>query len=305
MATTRKVTFSPNTIQETDLQNMKKRIKAVFSSSSVDAATPATGSTATFAQLKGVYDAAVTAIKALGGTNSRTLGSFQGAILKGAHGIGITEKTVGDLEQLCTSHKGSNKAVNDTSDRGTFTASKNSGNFSGNANNDGDRSNFTASKNSSKFSSNGAVHSSNFVGNDSSDFSGNTGNSTDRSSGEPFSYMLFHASQSGAPKVTVHSGVCKTNWGANAAANSGNRSGNNSSNCDGNANKNSNRSDFTAAVIGSNFNTNGTVNSSKRSTFTAAVNGTNFTGNNGSNFSSNTKVCNTVHSTFTVEGVDF
>lgn len=341
----KKVTFSGQTASATVLRDLKTRIKNVFSSSSVNTGTPTSGSSLSFSSLNEVYTAARTALFALSGSfGSRSLSNFTGATISGTHGMGIVEKTVGDLEQLCLTFFSGNNAANNVGFRNSFTAEKNSSNFSGV--NSTHKSPFTAAKNSSNFSSNGndssnrssftkAKNSSNFTthnnanrsftaANDSSNFSAYkaSGNSSNRSVGFVYSYEAFHTARGGT-HTTVLSVVYKTNFGSfgyasnrssfteakdssnfssfgtdatnrsfTAAKNSGNFSGRNSA-----------HKSFTAAVNSSNFSDNGSNSANK--SFTAAVNSSFFVGNNSSFFASNAFTCKVVHSSFSVQGVDF
>lgn len=193
------VTFS-NKINATVLRDLKLRIKGVYSPADVNIATPAAGTKITFSDLKGIYDAArqsIFAIKRSFGT--RTLANFSGVTISGAHGIGIVEKTVGDLEQLCNSNQTGNAGNR------SFTAATNSANFSGNAtSNSTNRSsgyefNYTAFH-TSQGSTRAAVHNSNCRTN----FSGNMG-------------AVF-----GGNRSSYTAEICSTNFISNFSGNSAN-----------------------------------------------------------------------------------
>ena len=285
------VTFTGQQVLASVPQNLYYRINVIFAAGG---ANPAVGSTITYANLLSLYDAAKTALSAKGQTPSFTLSNFQNALLKAGHGIGIVEKTVGQLENTCPTYFSSNRSSAFDANFSTFGNSGNCAFFSGNFSSFGNSGNCAFfSGNFSDFGNSGNRSSFN-----SAKFS-TFGNSS-KNSGFKYklNYQVFHFKT--GKKATVHSGNNKTNH-SGFAKNTGNcseqKSSNfssfgNSGNC---AQHSSNFSSFgnsgNCAQHSSNFSSFG--NSGNRSSL--------FSGN----FSAVTKTCYVVHSTFRVEGVDF
>lgn len=312
------VTFTGKKVEDDVMLDLRKRIKSAFASASISTTAPTAGTGITFADLYSTYQAARQAIFALTSSfGSFTLGSFQYAQLKAAHGIGITEKTVGELENVCVAFKSANLiptaqacSANNGGNRSTYTAIANGSNFSANGTNtthrsnyaaeanaanfgtvnNGNRSSYTAEKNATNFSNYFSSHRTTFTKSvNSSNFSGyNSSHRTTFTAAVNGSNFKGHGNStnysSGAPfaYMAFHAAQGGTKSTVHSSVNRPNVVGNNSSN----------RTSFTKAVNGTNFSGFGS-NSSKRSTFTKAVNGTNF-----SNYGSNS----TNRSTYTATG---
>lgn len=257
-------TFSGQLATAATLNDLNTRIKQVFANANTTNAVQY--EKINFSDLVKIYNSAQTAITALSGINNNTLNDFSSQQISGIHGLGIVEKTVGDLENLCFTHKSTNVLSNSTN-RSGYTSAKNSTNFANNesAANSGHRSNFTSSSNSSNFSGNSGTCVNNY----------------------PFAYMDFcpnlpYCTQN---KATVLSSINKSFWENGF--------------CEGN------RSSFTPSQNSSNFSGN-TANSTNRSNFTAGSNSSNFSiFSKSTNFSNNAYQCKVVHNIFSVEGVDF
>lgn len=198
------VTFTGQQVLASVPQNLYYRINVIFAAGG---ANPAVGSTITYANLLSLYDAAKTALSAKGQAPSFTLSNFQNALLKAGHGIGIVEKTVGQLENTCPTYFSSNRSSAFDANFSTFGNSGNCAFFSINFSdfgNSGNRSSF----NSAKFST--------------------FGNSS-KNSGFKYklNYQVFHFKT--GKKATVHSGNNKANH-SGFAKNTGNCSEQKSSN---------------------------------------------------------------------------
>lgn len=312
------VTFTGKKIEDDIMLGLRQRIKSAFASASISTTTPTAGTGITFADLYSTYQAARQAIFALTSSFGLfTLGSFQHAQLKAAHGIGITEKTVGELENVCVAFKSANLiptkqacSANNGGNRSSYTAIANGSNFSAHGTNsthrsnyaaeankanfgtvnNGNRSGYTAEKNATNFSGYNSSHRTSFTGpQNKSNFSGY--NSTHRTT---FTAAVNGSNFKGHGKSTNYSSGAPFAYMAFHAAQGGVKStvhsGVNRPNVVGN--NSSHRTSFTAAKNKSNFSGFGS-NSSKRSTFAAAVNNGNF-----SNYGSNT----TNRSTYTATG---
>lgn len=259
------VTFSGQIATANTLNNLNSRIKAVFANTNTTNVQQY--EKINFSDLLKIYESAQNAIFVLANTSSnQNLENYQNQKISGITGLGIVEKTVGDLENLCFTHKSTNVLSNST-DRSGYTAATNSTNFTNNASaaNSTHRTNFSD-----------AFKSTNFSGNDGGCFSF-----------QPFAYMNFCPNRPWCTqnKATVLSSINKSFWENGF--------------CVGN------RSSFASAQNSSNFSGN-TANSTNRSSFTAESNSSNFSiFSKSTNFSSNTYQCKVVHNIFSVEGVDF
>jgi hypothetical protein len=314
------VTFTGKKIEDDIMLGLRQRIKSAFTSASISTSTPTVGTGITFADLYSTYQAARQAIFALTSSSfgSFTLGSFQNSQLKAAHGIGIVEKTVGELENVCVAFNSANLkptiqscSANKSGNRSTYTAVANGSNFSAHGTNsthrsgyaaeanaanfgtvnNGNRSGYTAEKNATNFSNYFSSHRTSFTGpQNKSNFSGyNSGNRTTFTAavnGSNFSKHNSNNRSSGQPfaYMVFHA--------AQGGVYSTVHNGVKRTNFSGFGSKSSNRSTFTASVNKSNFTVFGSK-SSNRSSFAKAVNSNNF-----SNYGSNT----TNRSTYTATG---
>lgn len=243
------VTFSGQIVSAAVLQDLKRRINSVYSAAGASTTTPTSGSVITFSDLQNTYNTARTAIFNLSGNfGSRSLSNFQGLILAGNHGIGIVEKTVGDLEQICTAYNNANKSGNfsgnDSFTSGNFCSTNYSGTNSGNC----------------SFTSASQVCSGNctdctFTPASGVSFSGHRASHGSRRSFDPFDFSVFHTGQSGcsANKASVQSGRA-----------------NNSSNFSGHSARNGSNKSFTAAQNSNNYSPNCPGNFSPFSTGSAS-----------------------------------
>ena len=271
------VTFTGKTVLASVPQNLYYRINVIFAAGG---ANPAVGSTITYANLLSLYYAAKTALSTKGQTPSFTLSNFQNALLKAGHGIGIVEKTVGQLENTCPTYFSSNRSSafdanfssfgnggNCSFFSGNFSSFGNSGNcsfFSGNFSSFGNGGN--KAQHSSNFSSFG--NSSNHSGFNGSNFSGfgNGGNKSFNSSNfswfgnsgnnsgfrGSFNYQVFHF-RTGS-KATVHSGNNKANHSGfgSSSGNCSQRSSNFSSFGNGSNRSSRNNTNFSSFGNGGN-----------------------------------------------------
>lgn len=266
------IIFSGQKATANTLNNLNSRIRAIFTNANTTNVQQF--EKINFSDLVKIYESAQSAMFALANTSSnQNLGNYQNQQIGGITGLGIVEKTVGDLENLCLSHNSSNVLSNSTH-RTDYMGASNSSNFSNNqsAACPSNRSTFTSSKNSTNFSGNEGFCDTN----------------------QPFTWMSYCDNEQ---HTQWCSPFCTPNYASVMFSNC--KSDFNDPTCEGN------RSSFTASKNSSNFSGN-TANSTNRSTFTEASNSSNFSiFNCPANFVNYEYQCKVVHNIFSVEGVDF
>ena len=321
----RTVFFTAGTKIEDDIMlNLRKRIKAAFSSASISTTAPAAGTVMTFADLNSTYQAARQAIFALiSSFGSFTLDNFQNKQMKAVHGIGIVEKTVGALENVCVAFYSGNLkaeikqcAANNGGHRSSYTPVANRTNFGAHGTNSTNRSAYTALANSTNFGTvnntfRGSYRAEANAANFSNYFNANRSsyaaakNATNFSAYNSKNRTSFTAAKNGSNfnsngKVTNRSSGAPFAYMAFHAAQGGTKStvysGVNKTNFGSFGRNSSKRSTFTAAKKGTNFSGHGNK-SSNRSTYTAVKNNTNFANNgtNSTNRSSYTALTNSTN----------